>query len=720
MSRLFVLVYACCCAYAVAFAQDGAKKSTDTLRFKADTVMVTATRTHELMHDAPLAITVVPKQVLQSSRGFGLDDVLNLTPGVLAQSRSGGVDVRVQVRGFGARGAGERSNAGTSRGLRYYQDGIPETEPDGRTAFDLLDLTHASRIEVIRSNASALWGNASGGVVSITTVPDNKPFIEIGGGAGSFGYMKQSLLANAPLDQGQAYISMSHQSTDGWREHSAGELLQGNIGLIARIAPRTTLSTFIVAAHNEFRIPGALTSAQYNADPQQAQDDPAVYKPTYVQRDEFRNNKLGRIGTTLDHEFVGGHGLSATAFVQTKFLQRSERNTWRDFTRYHTGGSAVYRNLMTIDTNTVNRLLIGGDVQYQNGAILFYDLDTLTFQRGTSLEDNKHEGAINTGLFVQDEVRYKDLSVTLGLRYDAIRYIAESFVNPVLDTQRTFERLTPKVAVMLHLDPMANIYASMGGGVEVPAGNETNAPSVRGEDQRTALNPLLEPIVSTTFELGSKGSTSFEGSFIESLQYDAAAFMINVTNDIVPYRNGRFYETAGKSSRLGGELGVGVSFAGGLSLLASFTMMKTEYKEYAIDSGFIDTAKVGHLRSFKGNEIAGIPTMFSSLRLRYDASFLKGLYAEVEGRMVGDYFADDANTLTVDGYTIIDAAVGGNFELIRNTLDLNLLLRMNNLAGSKYMASAWINPDSTGGGVPYIESGLPRNIVTNVSLRFHL
>ncbi len=711
-----MLVCACLCS-----AQVRAKQTTDTLRFDKDTITVTATRVQEFLTEVPLAITVIPPRVLQSARGFALDDILSLVPGVLAQSRSGGADVRVQVRGFGARGAGERSNAGTSRGVRYYQDGIPETEPDGRTAFDLLDITHASRVEIIRSNASALWGNASGGIVSITTVPtDNQPFVQVGGGIGSFGYSKQTLLANSPFGTGQAYLSVVRQATTGWRAHSDGELLQGNLGLIARLANRTTLSTFVVAARNEYRIPGALTRTQYEADPRQAQDNPLVYNPTYVQRDEHRNNLLGRIGSTLDHSFGGGHGLSATAFLQSKYLQRSERNTWRDFTRYHVGGNAVYRNITTLDSVTINRIIVGGDVQLQDGAILFYDLDSLNRRRGTTLIDNKREGAVNTGLFAENEFRWRNLSVTAALRYDNILYASENYLNPVIDTQRTFERLTPKVGVMMRFDPMANVYANYGGGVEVPAGNETNPVSVRGEDKLTALNPLLEPIVSTTYELGSKGVERFADTWINNIQYDAAVFLITVTNDIIPYRNGRFFQTAGKSTRLGAELGVSASFAHGLSVMASMTLMKTEYNSYTIDSSFIDTAKAGKTSSYAGNEIAGIPTLFSSLRVRYDAAFLEGLYVEVEGRTVGAYFANDANTLTVDGYSVIDAAIGGRFTIVRGVLDLNVLVRVNNLADLRYMASAWINPDVTTGGVPYIEPGLPRNVLTNISLRIHI
>ena len=46
-------------------------------------------------------------------------------PGVIAQSRYGTSDVRLIIRGFGARGAGDRSNSGTSRGIRVLLDGFP-------------------------------------------------------------------------------------------------------------------------------------------------------------------------------------------------------------------------------------------------------------------------------------------------------------------------------------------------------------------------------------------------------------------------------------------------------------------------------------------------------------------------------------------------------------------------------------------------------------------
>src|SRR5262245_6796684 len=99
-------------------------------------VTVTANRAVAPILTTPLAITKITAPALRSTNGYGLEDALALVPGVIAQSRYGTSDIRLMIRGFGARGAGDRSNSGTTRGVRILLDGFPETEPDGRTAFD--------------------------------------------------------------------------------------------------------------------------------------------------------------------------------------------------------------------------------------------------------------------------------------------------------------------------------------------------------------------------------------------------------------------------------------------------------------------------------------------------------------------------------------------------------------------------------------------------------
>jgi len=57
------------------------------------------------------------------------------------------------------------------RGIKVLLDGIPQTLPDGQGQLTNVELGAADRVEVLRGSASALFGNAAGGVISIWTDP---------------------------------------------------------------------------------------------------------------------------------------------------------------------------------------------------------------------------------------------------------------------------------------------------------------------------------------------------------------------------------------------------------------------------------------------------------------------------------------------------------------------------------------------------------------------
>ncbi|RMF33227.1 MAG: TonB-dependent receptor [Chlorobiota bacterium] len=711
-----------CCALLAAAQQSPKKKSPvrDTLQYNASAVTVVAMRQPEYNLEVPLAITVVPHEQFALNRNYGLDEALSLVPGALVQSRTGNHDVRVLIRGFGARGAGERSNAGTSRGVRFYLDGFPETEPDGRTAFDLLDLGATQSIEVLRSNASALWGNAAGGVISLNTVPPMGSRFAIAElGSGSFGFLRSALRLASPLgSDGVVYVNLTNTSFDGWREHSQSSNFQLTAGAVAQLAERTRLGVFAVGASNTFRIPGPLTESEFQTNPQKAQDNPDIYNPTYVARDERRSNRLGRIGVRLE-QGLGPGELMVQLFAQPKFLQRSERNTFRDFTRYHIGGSATYTLSSELGADVRNRLLVGMDEQYQDGAILFYALDLATNGRGL-LRTNKREGAENTGVFVQNELLWGAWSLTLGLRQDWLTYYYGDFLNPRLNDRRTFAQLSPKLGLTYRFTELASVYINFGRGVEIPAGNETDPPSVFGEDTVRAINPLLEPIRSETYELGAKQILPLGGGLLRALSYDAAVYFIRTWNDLIPYRGGRFYLSAGRTERLGAELGLRADFAEGISLLGALTVMETSLADYVVDSIYTQArynpALEGKKADLSGNAMPGVPRVAATARLQYVPTWLDRLRLEAELRHVGSYYADDRNVYAVPAYTVLD--LGARYEQpLWSGTSLVAEVRGMNLTDARYVASVWINPDVTSAGAAYIEPGLPRNFLVRLLVR---
>ncbi|MEN9508062.1 MAG: hypothetical protein RLZZ621_625 [Gemmatimonadota bacterium] len=672
---------------------------------------VRATRSTTSPFAAPLAITHIDREAFASKSGFGLQDAMAMVPGALVQSRYGTSDVRLVIRGFGARGAGDRSNAGTSRGIRVLLDGIPETEPDGRTSFDNIDLGIAESVDVIRSNASALWGNAAGGVVNVSTVPStDRPFASLQSQAGSFGLQRHLIQTGTPIGRdGVAYASFANTTFAGWRANSDARRVTATVGVAAPIGDGTSLRVHVTGSNNLFHVPGPLSAEQMAANPQRANS-------TYEARDERRYNRMARFGANVEHRFDDRQTLTAMAYVNPKYLQRSERGTFRDFTRFHGGGNVAYNRVDPLTANLRNRLTIGVDQAYQDGAILFYSLSS-TNGRGTTLRDNKKEGAYNSGLFIENETTIRErLAITVGARGDAIAYYYQNFITPTLDASRTFSQVTPKLGVSWRVAPSRQFYANVGGGVEAPAGNETDPASTFGQDTVTALNPLLEPIRSTTYEVGTKHIVARPmTSMVRSISYDAAAYLTHVANEIVPYRGGRFYFTAGRAQRAGAELAVRAELQGDLRIEQAVTVSRNTYARYVVDS--VHYGRPGRTADYSGNRIVGIPDWFGNTILTWTPSRAPlGLSFQTGVQSTGSYFADDANTVRIPEAHLLTASVRADRLLQIGETRVRGFLTVENLGDRRWVGSAFLNPDVVNGTPLAFEPGMPRSVLLSITI----
>jgi len=391
--------------------------------------------------------------------------------------------------------------------------------------------------------------------------------------------------------------------------------------------------------------------------------------------------------------------------VNPKVLHRSERGTFRDFTRYHVGGNTVVR---------VGGLTVGADFAGQDGAILFYSL-TPQGTRGDTLRDDKREGARNAGVFVTEEVTRGRWTLALGARYDNITYDYQNFLDPSIDARKAFTGITPKVGVTYRLGPLHSVYASLGGGVEAPAGNETDPASTFGQDTVTAINPLLDPIRSITYEAGTKRIVAFGDGWIRDLSYDVALYQTAVTDEIVPYRGGRFYFTAGKVRRRGAELGLRVGAAGGLALQAALAFADHRYTHYVVDS--VHYGAPGALADYSGNRVVGVPKLTYAVAVALAPQAWKPLRLRVGVQGMSSYFADDANQVQVPAYRIATATVGSDEPLkISGGLGVIGFVTVVNLFDRQYIGSAFLNPDVVAGEAVAFEPGLPRHVVVGVTL----
>jgi iron complex outermembrane receptor protein len=669
-------------------------------------VVVDAARSARNPYGIPLALSRIERNGFAATGGRGIDEALALVPGVLAQSRAGGTDVRITIRGFGARGAGDRSNAGTTRGIRILLDGFPETEPDGRTALDDIDLASTHAIEIVRSNASAIWGNAAGGVINVSSVPPHgNRMLESEVATGTYGLMRGVVRGSLLAAGGQLAFTLVRSTFDGWRVHSQGVRTLANLAYRTDPDEPTRLGLYTVASENFYEIPGPLTAAQVQANERQA-------NATYLARAERRHNRVGRVGVTLAHDASGHVTVDGLFYVQPKFLQRSERGTFRDFTRYHLGGQSGVRIATRFGDKVTGALRAGFDAAYQDGAILFYSLSA-GGNRGDTLRNNQREGARNLGAYLQQELEIGGLGLTVGARYDDITYIAEDFFNPALADRKSFTRLSPKLGLSYRFAPTHMLFAAVGGGIEAPAGNETDPASTFGQDTVTLLNPLLDAIRSTTYEVGTRHAITGTG-WLQSVQYDVALYRTAVRDEIIPYRGGRFYFSAGRVRRQGMEVGAGVTTSAGLAVQGMVSYAHHRYQEYVVDS--VHYGVPGATASFAGNRVVGVPAVSYAVSFAAAPAFAGPMRARVTVQGTSSYFADDANVVKVDGYKIVNATLALDEPLRLGAIGLRGYVTVNNVFDRPYIASAFLNPDVVGGEPVAFEPGLPRNVVVGMSV----
>jgi len=175
-------------------------------------IVVTASRTEQLLLDAPTAITILDGNLINASPAGNYADLLRGVPG-LNVSQTSARDINITSR------APTNTLATTQLvlmdGRTVYQDFF------GFVLWDLLPVAFAEvdRIEVQRGPSSAVWGaNAMTGVVNVITKSPrylgNSALLRAGGGEVGTGFV--SGLYSAVRDQWAYKVSGSYYQQDAW------------------------------------------------------------------------------------------------------------------------------------------------------------------------------------------------------------------------------------------------------------------------------------------------------------------------------------------------------------------------------------------------------------------------------------------------------------------------------------------------------------------------
>ena len=627
--------------------------------------------------ELPYALSrVVPDSSRPSLRHVSFDEMLLALPGVSVANRNNPTqDPRISIRGFGAR------SAFGVRGVRVVRDGIPLTLPDGQTPIDYLDLESVGRIEVIRGSAGSLYGNAAGGVVEVSTADPPQDVVagRVTGYGGSYGLKRWAGAAGGTSGAIRYQGDLSRTEQDGFRHYARQESTAGSARALLTGASGELALTYTGYDTPTAQNPGALTAAEMEADPRQA--DPAqIRKGT---RKAVTQSQLGLTGT---RRFSNGLELSASAHYGWRTLDNPLTFAIVDVDRTTSGANARVTAPAQF-LGLEHRLSAGVDAQFQDDDRSNFAncnfVPPLTVPTASCPDPARERGVVQLdqrervsgiGPFVRDEIAFSDrYRLTLGARADVVKFHVDDRLiagtNPDDSGERTLNAVSPLVGFVARLGTLHAAYANVSTAFETPTATElANQP-----DGSAGINPSLDPQYATTVEAGLKGA------LFGRVRYDASLFATRVKDELIPFEvpgggGRRYFRNAGATRRRGGELGLAASL-GSATVGASYSYSDFFFTDYVVGAN-----------DFSDNRIPGVPNQ----QLQGYATWSwRGWFATLEGQTAGGMFMDDANTLRSSGWEVMNARVGGRVSI--GTVSLAPVVAVSNLFDRTYAGSIVIN-----------------------------
>ncbi|RYD81695.1 MAG: TonB-dependent receptor, partial [Verrucomicrobiaceae bacterium] len=265
--------------------------------------------------EVPGGVALIEAEQYKRGRAATLKDSLDFAPGVYVQPRFGAEESRISIRGSGI----QRTFHG--RGIRLLQDGVPLNLADGSFDFQAIEPLSTRYIEVYRGGNALEFGSSTlGGAVNFVSHTGHSASpLTARFGIGSFETYHAQLSSGMVIGPFDYYISLTHFSTDGFREHSQQntQRLFANFGY--RLSPEWETRFFLTYVQSDSELPGGLTKAELEDDPRQAQRNPFFVPVDVVLSNWKRDYELFRIANKTTWQ-SGEHRLQLTTFWSWKDL----------------------------------------------------------------------------------------------------------------------------------------------------------------------------------------------------------------------------------------------------------------------------------------------------------------------------------------------------------------------------------------------------------------
>ncbi|MBU3726815.1 MAG: TonB-dependent receptor [Polynucleobacter sp.] len=635
-----------------------------------DEVVISVSGYEQKILDTAASVNVVTSSQIHNGQAENnLSEPLNRVPGIFALNRQNyAQDLQISSRGFGA-----NSTFGT-RGIRLYVDNIPGTVADGQGQISHIDLPSTERIEVIRGPFSVLYGNSSGGVISVFSEdggPKNniQPYFELG----SYSQRKAGIKASGLYKNTNYLFDVGDFHTDGYRVHSAADRFNAN----SKIKFRPVSDSVITFVANNVNLsaqdPLGLTAAQLAANPKQAGNNA-------ISQNTRKTVLQTQTGFTIDTRIDQKNQLLFTPYY-------GQRHVTQFLAATNNGVIDLKRDFYGMDSKWIHKdQLIGMPLTFVGGV----DFNENDDQRQTYQNNGGIQGALGQTYRMSaknfDQYAHIDwrllerLALNFGARNSQTNLSSISN-NPSLNNtssgSHAYQALTSMVSLQYYLSEVSNVYVSYGSSFDTPTLNQ-----VTYNSSFTGSNFGLNAATTKQVEIGFKSKLS------KSAQIILALFNANTSNDIVVGASslGRTsFTNAPKTNRQGIEASAQFILPHQFELNMAYTLLNATVKEaYLNNNAYV----------LSGNRIPGVPNqgLFSELLW---VKPNKSIEAAVEARVNGSMAVNDINSPSMaTGYAVLNLRTMFRQE-IAGGWSLSQFFRINNILNRSYVGSVIVNQTSS-------------------------
>jgi vitamin B12 transporter len=362
-------------------------------QFRADDVVVTATRMAEPVSNTLSDVTVITRDDIEQSGATSLAQVLARQPGVEIASYGGAG----QGVGVSLRGANTNHTVVLVDGMRIV------SATTNTTALQYIPLEQVERIEIVRGPASSVYGaDAIGGVIQIFTRKGGAARWSASLGIGDHGTVDSALAASGSVAATAYSVGVSSENTDGYpataQNNPYGYNPQAdaynnqsyNANVTQTLAPGQELSLRLFQSFSRNDYAGSST--------EQDQEKARLTGQSLESRNRLsdRWSSLLRFARTQDQQ----NNFNKADMTTSIGLYETTQNEWTWENTFRTSVGTVLAGVSNTEQSVTSSSLLTQDSRSVRAVFAGYqgEIGQQLLQASARLDDDSQFGSKSTGL----------------------------------------------------------------------------------------------------------------------------------------------------------------------------------------------------------------------------------------------------------------------------------------------------------------------------------